>query len=293
MGGTALSQYIQVDRSACIGQTFNIKVTLFNNSDFPEYHISMNLLQGEGYTIPDYEKKLLPYPLDELPAHSDKTFTFSVIPQTDIFMMNYSNIQLQGSGQVPKTTIGIVPVKIRRKGFMGIIDRFLGDPIDSSSGSHEINKTLLTENGAVPLTFEAGYDSSLLKEGIMGKGWTTNYESYVEKSTDGRLIVHWDSNHENAFESESTSRSQDEKIYYAQDKQLRGEQLRINSDGTYKLIRKNGSTWYFNDKGYVSKITDKDGFSILVGYDSSNKIHDITEPVSGEKYHTVIIIKDY
>ncbi|WP_072869695.1 DUF6531 domain-containing protein [Desulfofundulus thermosubterraneus] len=65
----------------------------------------------------------------------------------------------------------------------------IAEPVDAATGAHVIERNVLTINGAQPVSFNLNYNSLLLKEGPLGKGWSHNYETRLVKNQDGSYTL--------------------------------------------------------------------------------------------------------
>ena len=73
------------------------------------------------------------------------------------------------------------------------------DPVDTASGAQLMNKTLLTERGAIPLNFSLQYNSLLLNQGVMGKAWSHNFEANMNIVDSSNITVNWGANRKSKY----------------------------------------------------------------------------------------------
>ncbi len=78
---------------------------------------------------------------------------------------------------------------------------YVSDPIDSSSGAFVTEKELLTYNSYNPLTFKLFYNSLLLNNGDLGKGWTHDYQIKMTESWSQPLTIEWSPNRKTVFKN--------------------------------------------------------------------------------------------
>ncbi|MEN6460939.1 MAG: X2-like carbohydrate binding domain-containing protein [Syntrophomonas sp.] len=155
------------------------------------------------------------------------------------------------------------------------LNSFYAEPIDTATGGHVLERTLLAENGLQPLLLTARYDSMLLADGPLGKGWGHNYETYLENLQDGSIKIHWNANRYNTFANAVDNQ------YTSEDRATRNDSLLKNEDGTYTLIRKDQSVYNFDSAGKLVKQKNRQGQDIDLSYNQNNQLVQITEPVSG------------
>ncbi|MEW6183575.1 MAG: PQQ-binding-like beta-propeller repeat protein [Bacillota bacterium] len=151
------------------------------------------------------------------------------------------------------------------------------DPVDTGTGGHYIKRTLLTVDGAQPVSFEVNYNSLLLNQGPMGMGWSHNYEAHVTERPDGNIDLYWDANRVNAFvyNGNNTYLSTDLPTYY--------DTITKNTDGTYTLNRKDKTVYEFDTAGRLTQVKNSSGQPVNLAYDAAGRLQTITEPVSGRR----------
>ena len=150
------------------------------------------------------------------------------------------------------------------------------DPIDTSTGAHVIERTLLNINGVMPLTFRLSYNSLLLEESVVGKGWGHNYQTYLEKTSDNAVTIYWTKNRYNYFYSTGNGQ------YTSVEIPTRFDVLLKNADGSFTLSRQNQSILLFNSEGQLIEQRNRKGQTIQYRYDSQNRLSKVTEPISGK-----------
>lgn len=149
-----------------------------------------------------------------------------------------------------------------------------GEPIDTSTGAHYINRTLLTEQGTEPMKFIVDYNSLLLNNDTLGKGWSNNFETKLEVLSNNNVLVHWSANRVNKFLSIYDG------SYIPSDYANRFDKLVHNSDGTYTLTTNDQEKYMFNAQGQFVKKVNKNGLAIDLSYDSSGKLTTITDELT-------------
>jgi len=154
----------------------------------------------------------------------------------------------------------------------------ISDPVDSATGAHVIERKLLTLNGAQTLLFKVGYNSLLLNEGPLGKGWGHDFETNLEVLPNGNVKIHWDANHVNTFFNNGNDR------FSPADSAMRFDKLVKNSDGTYTLTRKDQKAYQFDTAGKLTKVQNGHGQSLTLAYDTSGRLATVEEPLSGQAF---------
>ncbi len=148
--------------------------------------------------------------------------------------------------------------------------------VDAATGAQLINKQLIQVNGAIPIAFGMTYNSLMLAEGPLGKGWGHQYEASVQEQADTSLKLYWTANRWNLFVLT------EDDLYTSADRACRLDQLVKNIDGSYTLTRKDQSQYIFNDSGKLTQIQNGHGQSLNLSYDGSDRLQAVTEPISGQ-----------
>lgn len=155
-----------------------------------------------------------------------------------------------------------------------------GEPVDVATGAQEMNIPLIKLNGAIPINFSLEYNSLLLKEGPVGKGWGHNYEANLQTISDTNIDLKWNANRVNHFVYSAND------IYYSSDNGAKYDTLVKNNDNTYTLTRKDQSKYFFDSTGKLLKLDNGHHQYLNLSYDGLGRLNNITEPISG-KYLTV------
>lgn len=152
---------------------------------------------------------------------------------------------------------------------------FQHEPIDLSTGAQVIENTLLNVNGAQNLSFDVRYDSLVLNQGPLGRGWVHNHEKKLKFETNGNVLVYWNSNRINTYTTNDGIR------YSSSDLSERNNTLTRSSDGSFTLTCKDQTTYIFNRLGQLTEKRNGHGQSLTLTYDSSERLTTVTEPISG------------
>ena len=160
--------------------------------------------------------------------------------------------------------------------------RSVGRTIDTATGAENFSITPLKVKGVFELPFTLQYNSLLLSEGDMSKGWSHNYtvSSYVEMAIDKSSIrVYWDNS---AKKYNDFNLSDTKNVYTSTDKATQDDVLTYNEDDeTYTLKRKYGTIYKYNSEGYLQSISNYKNQKIDIAFDDNGRLKQITEPISG------------
>lgn len=151
----------------------------------------------------------------------------------------------------------------------------LEDGIDPSMGTHSMERSLLNVNGAQPLNFDLKYNSALLKEGPMGKGWGHNFETWLETLPNGNIKVNWTANRVSNYEYKGTG------VYSPLDLANRYDTMLKEASGDFVLKKYDQSIYRFNSSGKLIDHINKNGQSHILTYNTEGVLSEVNEPISG------------
>ncbi|KJS02307.1 MAG: hypothetical protein VR68_03225 [Peptococcaceae bacterium BRH_c4a] len=154
-------------------------------------------------------------------------------------------------------------------------ESYIADPVDAATGAHVIRRKLMNVNGAVPIDFRVHYNSLLLKEGSMGRGWGHDHQARLEVQTNGNIDLRWTANRVNHFTPGSGQ-------YKSTDLATLHDTLVKNTDGSHTLTRKDQREYQFNPAGQLTEQKNGHGQSLIMAYDGSGRLTRVTEPLSGQ-----------
>ncbi len=154
----------------------------------------------------------------------------------------------------------------------------VADPVDSSSGAHILERKVLTVHGAMPIEFKLRYNSLLLEEGALGKGWEHNFDTKLDLLSDNNIDIRWSANRKNHFLNNGDG------TYSSKDLSTINDKLKKNLDGSYTLTRKDQSFYHFNEQGQLLEQGNGHGQSLVFAYDIDGRLVTITEPISGRSF---------
>lgn len=154
-----------------------------------------------------------------------------------------------------------------------------GDPVNVFTGAHEIDFKVVSAGGAQNLTVGLSYKSDKTIEGIFGKGFSWNYESFVEEK-DGKILLYHSPSEFVTYNKESGNN-----FYTTEAKGSENDRLYKNADNTVTL-KSNGKTFDYNASGKLIRFTTKTGNSTSIEYQEKKTV--LTDDLSGQSitlYH--------
>ncbi|WP_066502016.1 RHS repeat-associated core domain-containing protein [Abyssisolibacter fermentans] len=170
-----------------------------------------------------------------------------------------------------------VPPVVKRIGYNYQKRSLYADPIYTAAGALIVSRDYLNLNGPTKRNLQLRYNSLLLNEGSMGKGWNHQHEICVTKDKENSVFINWSTNKRNIFIKKNDG------TYFSPDEVTCHDKLIENADGTFKLECKDKTTYQFDESGKVTTQTDKHGRVIQYTYDENiNKLTKVTEQETGQ-----------
>jgi chitodextrinase len=115
-------------------------------------------------------------------------------------LSNAFHVTRTGSNVEVPVTIRTIPSHVTKSKVVYVDRRAMwADPVDTTTGGFVIERGALSVMGATELSLDLDYNSLLLEEGEMGKGWSHNFEQRLEEQPDGTIMVHWSPSSFNIF----------------------------------------------------------------------------------------------
>ncbi len=148
-----------------------------------------------------------------------------------------------------------------------------GDPVNVFTGANEIDFKVVSAGGAQNLTVGLSYKSDKTMEGIFGKGFSWNYESFVEEK-DGKILLYHSPSEFVAYNKENGN-----DFYTTEAKGSENDRLYKNADNTVTL-KSNGKTFDYNAVGKLVRYTTKTGNSTSIEYQEKKTV--LRDDVSGQ-----------
>ena len=194
-----------------------------------------------------------------------------------------------GKDGLPELVLGRQTVQISGRGAIDELMKldnsqrntssWLCDPIDLASGAQLISHSYLTQNSAIGLSINLEYNSLMSNEGLLGKGWTFNYETKLDVSNSEKITLIWSANRKNEFIRKS------ENEYFYNDG-FGNEYILQKSDCEYVLKTPKKITYQFDLDGKLVRQTDKYGNYLEFEY-SDGKLVKIADSMTG-KYIAIL-----
>lgn len=138
----------------------------------------------------------------------------------------------------------------------------VGKPVDVASGAMYHEVTDLRIQGPAPIEFKRRFDSVSTYDGPMGFGWQHNFLMRLEAGGTGQEVL---------------IDGQARRIYFAKTSggawdENRAEHLILTQPGSppWRVTDKYQTKWEFDAGGRLTKIVDKNGNTVLLGYTGSN-----------------------
>jgi hypothetical protein len=131
------------------------------------------------------------------------------------------------------------------------VDSFAGNGIDTGTGAFVTIQNLLLLRGILPLSVTLAYNSLLTAEtGVLGRGWSHEFEAYLDGDPTGVVTVHWDVNRKNSFRYSGGIRYEpiDESI--------------IQDGNHWVLTLLDGTVYSFDSDGFLEFIQNRVGQKI-------------------------------
>lgn len=156
---------------------------------------------------------------------------------------------------------------------VNVVTETIADPINPFTGAHEIDFKALSVGGAQKLTVGISYRSDKSLQGIFGKGFSWNYESFIEEK-DGEIYLYHTPSSYVAYVLKG-----DNSYYVTEADGGENDKLYKNSDGTVTL-NSNGKAFDYNPEGKLCKVTDKTGLVATINYTENTIV--LKDGVSGQ-----------
>ncbi len=158
-----------------------------------------------------------------------------------------------------------------------------GDPIDVFSGAHILDYTAMTLFGGQNLAFNMHYESDKLQSGHMGKGWSHNYEKFLQPATDGTYRVFNNPSRYDIYAPDSRLKG----IYHCTTPGKERYKLTVPTDecppSSYFIDCDSQSYEYYNAEGRITSIYDHHMLVTEITYVGS--LINVTDKVTGKSLH--------
>jgi len=148
-----------------------------------------------------------------------------------------------------------------------------GDPINVANGSFYLDVTdLEIEDRGIDIEIKRRYNSIGLRNGIMGEGWTFEFESCLKRDDINCITLMYPDGHEEKFIKE-------EGKWHKKDTQDCSETLSEDpTTGYFTLIRKDSRSYTYDGSGKLIFVSDRNNNTITVKYSTDGLIEKIVSP---------------
>ena len=145
-----------------------------------------------------------------------------------------------------------------------------GGSINTGNGDLLTNLQLVGwKSRGLGIDFTLYHNSETNYNAELGAGWTWTYDIYINPTTGASPVVHWGDGLCIPYSTSGSSFVPPAGIY---------DQLVKNSNGTWTVTKKNGTTYQFNTSGFCTSIADLNGNTITLTLNSGNYCTKITDP---------------
>ncbi len=155
----------------------------------------------------------------------------------------------------------------------------MGNSVDAATGAFILDIPLVSVEGGRSLDFDLHYNSLLTQNrGLLGYGWSTQYDAWIDGNPTGVMTVHWDQERKNDFQYAGPSQD-----FTPLDEAARYDRLFRRYDDNWRLVRQDGSVYEFNSSdGSLLRIGNKVQ-QYLVPHYFNGRLNWIEEPISGRR----------
>ncbi|WP_197025183.1 DUF6531 domain-containing protein, partial [Butyrivibrio proteoclasticus] len=139
------------------------------------------------------------------------------------------------------------------------------DPVNMNTGNFISSKTDLKIGGRHGIEARRFYNAQSDTIGVLGRGWTLNYEMHLAKTDDETITVFYDDGKEGCFKKTNIGK---EEVYL----EIHGEEgILREKDNGYRLSYDNNKYIDFDSDGYVTSYGDNYGSHTTIDYDLVEK----------------------
>jgi RHS repeat-associated protein len=153
-----------------------------------------------------------------------------------------------------------------------------GRSIGTATGAEMMTLSLLKVKGLHTVSFDLSYNSLLLTDNTISKGWNHNFgfTSYIETLKNGDMKVYWDDGHYNVFiRKYGTSK------FYSTQRATQFDVLEEKSDKSFVLTRKNRIQYIYSKDGKIKDIQNYKNQMLNFAFDEQGYIQRVTDATSG------------
>lgn len=163
---------------------------------------------------------------------------------------------------------------IRKLDLKGAANSLVGDPIHTGTGAQIMDQPLLMLHGAHTWPFELHYNSLLLQRGVLGIGWTHNYEMKLDIGSDA-LTLWWNASRRHAFAPGEGG------VYRSADEAVRFDRMMRDETGYTLTLRETEEQYRFSLTGELQWKRSETGLRLLAEHEEGRLVRLIDE-LSGQ-----------
>lgn len=140
---------------------------------------------------------------------------------------------------------------------------YVGEPVSTGNGNYFYEDTdFVLPSRGLPLAFTRSYNSLDNYEGPLGANWTDSYNIVLTPSASS-AVIKWGDGHTETF-------TLNDGVYVPQAGVF--SSLVQDDDGTFTLIKKDQTQYFFGENGKLTSIVDKNGNTISLTYDNNGNL---------------------
>ncbi|MFZ0430190.1 MAG: proprotein convertase P-domain-containing protein, partial [Acidobacteriota bacterium] len=155
----------------------------------------------------------------------------------------------------------------------------MGNSVDTATGAFILDIPFVSVEGGRSLDFDLHYNSLLTQNrGLVGYGWSSQYDAWIDGNPTGVMTVHWDQERENSFQYAGPSQD-----FTPLDEAVRYDLLLRRPDNDWRLLRPDGRVYEFSaSDGSLLRIGNKVE-QYLVPHYYNGRLNWVEEPISGRR----------
>jgi RHS repeat-associated protein len=151
--------------------------------------------------------------------------------------------------------------------------------VNTATGAEMFSLPLLKVQGLHTISTTLSYNSLLLTDNKIYKGWNLNYDisAYLEFMDNGSIRLHWNTGNYNDFYPSE----QNANHYISNDTITKFMKIIKTEDGMYKLALPDQSEYLFYEDGRLERVENYLGQSIVINFDTKGLLTQVKDIESG------------
>ena len=146
----------------------------------------------------------------------------------------------------------------------------VGEPINVSNGNMYLQQTdYLLPGSGESINVARTYNSSSVRTGLFGKGWSSAYDESLQVLSGSSLRLYLPDGSATNFSGSG--------VFTPYEADFHG-QITRNGDGSFTLSLKDGRAHQFSASGRLLSLRDRNADQTVLGYDGNEKLASITDP---------------